>query len=287
MNPHQIIQRTLENASNSREMLRKMRQCYHPNDQDTWGHSHHVVRWTAIIGDLYVKQQPDWSGDIDEFRCRLERLAVVHDIGKLQVPVELLMKRTFLNPTETQIMRGHALATYYVLLGDQPSRFNRSKPLEGQRERLRSKTGELQLDNLDDVERSKFQSMVPNYEALSATEMYAIEAASHHENFDGSGYPFCLRGDQIPVSTRILTLADAICAMRYRRIYSKPRSWGWIYFQLQCRADIQFDPLLVSITQNYILEKHLNSQDRQQVQLLEQSHVSPEVARDSFLQDFD
>jgi putative nucleotidyltransferase with HDIG domain len=67
----------------------------------------------------------------------------------------------------------------------------------------------------------------------------------HHEHFDGAGYPDGLRGDQIPLGARIVSVVDAFDVMRTGRPYQPPRSIDWILEELHRESDRQFDPELV------------------------------------------
>jgi HD-GYP domain-containing protein (c-di-GMP phosphodiesterase class II) len=67
----------------------------------------------------------------------------------------------------------------------------------------------------------------------------------HHENFDGSGYPEGLKGDQIPIGSRIMIVADAYEAMTSDRIYRKAIGHERAMDQLNKYKGVQFDPNIV------------------------------------------
>jgi HD-GYP domain-containing protein (c-di-GMP phosphodiesterase class II) len=82
---------------------------------------------------------------------------------------------------------------------------------------------------------------------LEPLKVTAIEriVRHHHESFDGQGYPDCLRGEQIPLGARIMTVADAFHAMVKARAYRKARTPEEALAELlRCRGT-QFDPLVV------------------------------------------
>jgi putative nucleotidyltransferase with HDIG domain len=68
----------------------------------------------------------------------------------------------------------------------------------------------------------------------------------HHEHFNGSGYPDRLRGDEIPLGARIVSVVDAFDVMRTGRPYQPARSYDWILGELQRESGGQFDPELVA-----------------------------------------
>lgn len=72
-------------------------------------------------------------------------------------------------------------------------------------------------------------------------------AISHHENWDGSGYPRGLAGDAIPISGRITMLADVYDALGSRRCYKAPWPHEEIRRYLQAQSGIKFEPRLVEI----------------------------------------
>ncbi|GAC1636788.1 MAG: hypothetical protein NVS4B8_00700 [Herpetosiphon sp.] len=71
--------------------------------------------------------------------------------------------------------------------------------------------------------------------------------AHHHERFDGDGYPFGKRGEEIPLVGRIMAIADAYSAMCMDRPYRKGLLWPDIRQQLEAGCGTQFDPDLVPI----------------------------------------
>jgi HD-GYP domain-containing protein (c-di-GMP phosphodiesterase class II) len=67
----------------------------------------------------------------------------------------------------------------------------------------------------------------------------------HHESYDGSGYPEGLKGDQIPLGSRVIIVADAYEAMTSDRIYRKAMGHERAMEQLQKYKGVQFDPRMV------------------------------------------
>src|SRR4051812_34954805 len=70
-------------------------------------------------------------------------------------------------------------------------------------------------------------------------------ARSHHERLDGSGFPDSLRGDQIPLEARIVSVVDAYDAMTTNRAYRPPRPAGEAIQELRRCAGVHFDPEVV------------------------------------------
>jgi HD-GYP domain-containing protein (c-di-GMP phosphodiesterase class II) len=68
-----------------------------------------------------------------------------------------------------------------------------------------------------------------------------------HERHDGSGYPFGLHADQIPLGSRIIAVCDAYDAMTTQRVYNRPCCPAEALQRLRAAAGSQFDPVVVMV----------------------------------------
>jgi ribonuclease P protein subunit RPR2 len=83
---------------------------------------------------------------------------------------------------------------------------------------------------------------------------------SHHERWDGRGYPDGLIGEEIPAGARIFAVADALDAMTTDRPYREQLSWGEAVDEILRAAGSQFDPKVVSACA--VREQHLRRTQR-------------------------
>ncbi|HOD81719.1 MAG TPA: HD domain-containing protein [Phycisphaerae bacterium] len=79
----------------------------------------------------------------------------------------------------------------------------------------------------------------------------------HHERLDGKGYPYGLKGDELPMEARIVGLADSFDAMTSDRTYRKALSLETVVKEIRDHAGTQFDPKLVDILLSMDLESFL------------------------------
>lgn len=108
------------------------------------------------------------------------------------------------------------------------------------------------LDKPEHLTAREFQE-IKNHASLTRTIMEMIPsleeitliAASHHEHFDGSGYPLGLKGEEIPMEARILAVCDAFDAMTSHRPYRNALNPADACEELQSNAGTQFDPQIV------------------------------------------
>jgi HAMP domain-containing protein len=168
-------------------------------DKYTRGHSKRVTEFSVEIARRMGK--PDW------FLKDLESAALLHDIGKIGIPDNILHNSGPLPPDGMAFIIGH--------------------PIGG--ENILNPVGSL----------ARLCPIVRH----------------HHERFDGSGYPDRLKGEDIPIAARIISVADSFDAMISVRSYKPTRDREDAMRELvRCRG-AQFDPTCVDAFIVY-LEEH-------------------------------
>lgn len=109
---------------------------------------------------------------------------------------------------------------------------------------LLNKPGKLTEQEFDEIKRHP----IIGYRLLSAVPEYseiAYDVLSHHERYDGLGYPNGLKGKDIPFRARVISVADAYDAMISKRPYKKPLSKKEAILELINNKGTQFDPEIV------------------------------------------
>jgi HD-GYP domain-containing protein (c-di-GMP phosphodiesterase class II) len=134
--------------------------------------------------------------DLDESSLkRLELGALLHDIGKIGIPDNILRKRGPLTQRERSLLETH------TLLGEQ---------------------------------------MLGGVPLLAGGGITIVR--SHHERWDGSGYPDQLAGPEIPLGARVFAIADALDAMTSDRPYRAALGWDAAVAEIASQSGRQFDP---------------------------------------------
>ena len=123
---------------------------------------------------------------------RIVKAAPLHDVGKVGVPDSILLKPGRLTPEEFEIMKSHAMIGADAI----------------------NKAMAQAIAACADAEAAERA-----VKAFDFLEVAKEIAAGHHEKWDGSGYPAGLAGDAIPVSARLMALADVFDALMTRRVY--------------------------------------------------------------------
>lgn len=158
----------------------------------------HILRVNRYAGALAAN-----TGVAEELVDVISYSAQMHDVGKIKIPVSVLLKEGPLDKEEMALMMMHPVYGEQIL-GDSPR--------------------------------------------LGVAREIAI---SHHENWDGSGYPYRLKGEAIPLAGRIVKIADVYDALRSKRSYKPPLSHAEalsVFREGDHRMDprAHFDPALLA-----------------------------------------
>src|ERR1700733_7418242 len=167
----EVLRRTAELARSRQEVIHCLARAAEFRDDDTGRHVLRVGRYARLIAE-----ELGWHGEQLEM---LEQAAQLHDIGKIGIPDSILLKPGKLGPDEIELMRKHSAFG---------KKITQSIP-EHELNLLRRHT-ELGSRLLETTESPIL--------ALAATI-----AMSHHEKWNGTGYPLRLAGEDIPIAGRI------------------------------------------------------------------------------------
>jgi two-component system cell cycle response regulator len=159
---------------------------------------HYGGRPSVLIATVGVAIAGDLGLPVKEIE-RIRVAALLHDIGKIAVPDQILEKPSALSSTEWDYVKQHP------------------------------RIGQVILD-----------------EAGGLAEAGKI-ILHHHERFGGHGYPHGLRGRDIPLGSRIVSIADAYDAMIQDRPYKRAIGHDEALFELRRHSGTQFDPELVDV----------------------------------------
>jgi response regulator RpfG family c-di-GMP phosphodiesterase len=184
-----VQQRTRELHEANMDAIYMLAVASEAKDADTGAHVLRIRDYSRALARAI-----GWEEDQAE---RVAYSAILHDVGKMQVPDEILKKPGPLTPPERETIETHTVAGERIL------------------------------------------SAKPFFELARQI------ARSHHECWDGSGYPDGLRGEAIPPAARVVHLADVFDALASKRPYKEPWPPGQVRRAIEDGAGTLFEPALV------------------------------------------
>lgn len=171
-------------------------------DNETGNHIRRTQDYVRALAER-LRDHPRFAASLDqESISLLHKSAPLHDIGKVAIPDAVLLKPGKLTPEEWTIMQTHCQHGYNAIVS-------------------------------------------VGYELGEATDFlrHAREITlSHHERWDGKGYPEGLAGDAIPLSARLMAVADVYDALISRRVYKPAFPHEQAIEILAAERGQQFDP---------------------------------------------
>lgn len=177
-------------------------------DEDTGDHLQRMKSNVMLLTQLLSENSPYKSQLTPQLINDLEKFSPMHDIGKVGIPDGILLKPGKLTIDEFEIMKTHATYGADVL--------------------------KIAEANIVKRGRSMF------------SEGIAI-AIGHHEKWDGSGYPNGISGNEIPLSARIVTLADVLDALMSKRPYKEAFTFEKSVEIIMSGKGTHFDPVLIDV----------------------------------------
>lgn len=188
----EVKKATAEIVLRERETVVRLSKAAEYRDPETGAHILRMAHYSELIAQ---------GLGLPEAQCSLLlQAAPMHDIGKVGIPDQILLKPGRLTLEEFEVMKQHAVYGFEIL------KESSSKVLE------------------------------------AGAEI----ALGHHEKYDGSGYPSGQKGDEIPIFSRIVAVADVFDALTSERPYKKAWSLERAAEHIKASAGQHFDPKCVS-----------------------------------------
>lgn len=181
-------------------------------DLETGEHLNRIREYTRLLTSNLTQNSiySDYLKSKDNYVDEIAMASILHDIGKTSIPSEILTKPSKLTKAEFDVVKNHTtIAGEALLQGNQ-------------------------------IFVDKFGK--DSYLALAADI-----ALYHHEKWDGSGYPKGLKGEEIPLSARIVAIADVYDALRSHRPYKEPWPHEKTVALILAESGKHFDPILTEV----------------------------------------
>ncbi len=201
----EVARRMAENQLIQEVSIHALAHLAETRDPETGNHLRRTQEYVRTLA-RGLKHHPRFSHYLDERTIgQLAQSAPLHDIGKVGIPDHILLKPGKLTPEEWAIMKTHA---------------------------------EIGAEAIA-------QAIADSARPVEFLQIAQEIARGHHEKWDGSGYPRGLAGDGIPISARLMALADVFDALICARVYKPPMPYEEAYSIIVSGSGTHFDPDVV------------------------------------------
>jgi putative two-component system response regulator len=194
-------------------------------DADTGNHITRTQHFFKIIAEE-LKNNSIYRNELKEVDInQLAKSSILHDIGKVAIPEHILKKPGKLDSDEWEIMKKHC--------------------------EYGSKVIQKALKHIHDGEELlvyEMNNLIKFYENASEIALF------HHEKWNGFGYPLNLSGTKIPLSARIMAVADVFDALSTKRVYKDAWDLDKILEHIQSEKNNHFDPIIIEAFFNRLEE---------------------------------
>jgi diguanylate cyclase (GGDEF) domain len=214
-------------------------------------------RVTVYMKDASGQSAYEQTSDDNNFRYLKENLSFILEKTK-KSSIESLQLLTRNMSSEEHKRRNHDLKRYIRLISEKlglpPTIIETFKRAANFHDNFKILMGKSFIDRDKVLSRNEKTEIAAHPHMLSElTELFDFFTNErsillyHHENFDGTGYPDGLKGEEIPLGARIFAITDAITSMLFERQYRPKLSPEKMVVELANKAGTQFDPTLVSL----------------------------------------
>ena len=201
----EVKRRMLENDLIQAVSIRALAHLAETRDNETGAHIQRTQAYVRLLATR-LSDHPLFSQTLDNESTEvLTHSAPLHDIGKVGIPDYILLKPGKLTPEEWEIMKTHTL---------------------------------LGCESIALAERDIDTSVEFLQQAKEIVR-------SHHERWDGTGYPDGLAGDAIPLSARLMAIADVFDALISKRVYKAAIAFSEVHKIMQEGRGSHFDPDII------------------------------------------
>ena len=199
-----LKKKTSQQLATQDAMIETIANITETRDPETGGHIRRTRSYVKALAE-HIRNKPDFADCInEEFMEHLLMSAPLHDVGKVGVPDQILLKPSSLTADEFEVIKQHTQYGKRIIEAAQ-----------------------------DKLGNTSFMKL--------AAEM----AFSHHEHWDGKGYPDGLKGEEIPLSGRIMAVADVYDALISDRPYKSGLPHNEAVEVILAGRGTQFDPQLI------------------------------------------
>ncbi|MEM6552170.1 MAG: HD domain-containing phosphohydrolase [Planctomycetota bacterium] len=208
-----VRERTDEIAQTREEVVHCLARAAEFRDDDTGKHVQRVAAYVKLIAEQI---------GLEPSRCHAISLAsTLHDVGKIGIPDAILLKPGRLNEEEYAEMRHHT---------------QRGSSIISRLETART---------ADSTDHCAIGNRIIGPSRYNVLQLAASIAETHHEKWDGTGYPHNLAGEDIPLEGRITAVADVFDALSSARPYKPAFPLDQCIHILRESAGSHFDPDLI------------------------------------------
>lgn len=214
----EVNRRVSENQLIQEAALDVISQLVETRDYDTGNHISRTKLYVELLARNLAKTDKYKSYLSEERIQQIAKASVFHDIGKIGIPDMVLMKPSILSEAEYELMKTHCMVGVRAI------------------QKALNKYLQVSSGNVADEKPSLIRFFD---EAIGIIK-------SHHEKWDGTGYPVGLSGEEIPIAARIMMMADIFDALTSHRVYKAPWAFEEAEEWIIKNSGIFFDPEVVA-----------------------------------------